>query len=273
MESGGQRQIVLRILSAAALAALALAATLYSPWTFLALVVVGAAVVAWEWGRLTRGTNFDATTLIATASVAVLAVSVALNRAGYGFLLLGAAAAAIWFSRDTTFSRPWAIAGLLYAALPASALIWLRSDEAFGAAAVIYLFAVAWTADTASYAAGRLIGGPKLAPHISPHKTWSGFIAGILAPSLVGYIAARALESGSALRLALVSVALAIACQFGDLLESWVKRRFGAKDSSRLIPGHGGLLDRIDGLMMAAVLAGLIALRDPAAPGRGLLFW
>ena len=151
--------------------------------------------------------------------------------------------------------------------------MWLRNDEAFGAAAVIYLFAVAWTTDTASYAAGRLIGGPKLAPHISPHKTWSGFIAGILAPSLVGYIAAEALESGSALRLALVSVALAIACQFGDLLESWVKRRFGAKDSSRLIPGHGGLLDRIDGLMMAAVLAGLIALRDPAAPGRGLLFW
>ena len=265
---------MLRVLSAAALAALALAATLYSPWTFLALVVVGGAVVAWEWATA------HARHLISMprpcwqrSSVAILAVSVALNRAGYGFFLLGAAAAAIWFSRDTTFSRPWAIAGLLYAALPAAALMWLRNDEAFGAAAVIYLFAVAWTADTASYAAGRLIGGPKLAPHISPHKTWSGFIAGILAPSLVGYIAARVLESGSALRLALVSVALAIACQFGDLLESWVKRRFGAKDSSHLIPGHGGLLDRIDGLMMAAVLAGLIALRDPAAPGRGLLFW
>ena len=264
---------MLRVVSAATLAALALGAALYSWWTFLALVVVGAAVVAWEWGRLTRGTYIDATTLIATVSVAVLAVSVTLNRTGYGFLLLGAAAAAIAFSRDASFSRPWAIAGLLYAALPAAALMWLRNDEAFGAAAVIYLFAVAWTADTASYAAGRLIGGPKLAPDISPHKTWSGFIVGILAPSLVGYIAARMLDSGSALRLALVSVALAIACQFGDLLESWVKRRFGAKDSSQLIPGHGGLLDRIDGLMMAAVLAGLIALRDPAAPGRGLLFW
>jgi phosphatidate cytidylyltransferase len=269
VESGGQREIVLRVLSAATLAALAL----YSPWTFLALVVAGAGVVAWEWGRLTRGTDFDATALISAVSVAVLSISVALNRAGYGFLLLGAAAAAIGFSRDTSFSRPWAIAGLLYAALPAAALVWLRNDQAFGAAAVIFLFAVAWTTDTASYAAGRLIGGAKLAPHISPHKTWSGFIAGILAPSLVGYIAAKVLESGSALWLLLVSVALAIACQFGDLLESWVKRRFGAKDSSHLIPGHGGLLDRIDGLMIAAVLAGLIALRDPAAPGRGLLFW
>ena len=273
MESGGQREIVLRVLSAASLAALALGATLYSPWTFLALIVAGASVVAWEWGRLTRGTDFDATTLISAVSVAVLSIAVAINRAGYGLVLLGAAAAAIGFSRDTNLSRPWAIAGLFYAALPAFALVWLRNDEAFGAAAVIYLFAIAWTTDTAAYAAGRLIGGPKLAPRISPAKTWSGFIAGILAPSLVGYIAARMLESGSALRLALVSVVLAIACQFGDLLESWVKRRFGAKDSSHLIPGHGGLLDRIDGLMMAAVLAGLIALRDPAAPGRGLLFW
>jgi phosphatidate cytidylyltransferase len=273
VESGGQREIVLRVLSAASLAALALGATLYSPWTFLALVVAGASVVAWEWGRLTRGSDFDATTLITAVSVAVLAIAVALDRAAYGCLLLGAAVAAMAFSRDKTFNRPWAIAGLLYTALPAAALVWLRNDETFGAAAVIYLFAVAWTTDTASYAAGRLIGGPKLAPHISPHKTWSGFIAGILAPALVGYIAARMLETGSALRLLLVSVALAIACQFGDLLESWIKRRFGAKDSSRLIPGHGGLLDRIDGLMMAAVLAGLIALRDPAAPGRGLLFW
>jgi phosphatidate cytidylyltransferase len=165
------------------------------------------------------------------------------------------------------------VAGLLYAALPASALVWLRGDQAFGAAAVIYLFAVAWTTDTASYVAGRLIGGPKLAPRVSPQKTWSGFIAGVLAPSLVGYITATVLESGAPLRLALVSVVLAVACQFGDLLESWVKRRFDAKDSSQLIPGHGGLLDRIDGLMMAAVLAGLMALRDPAAPGRGLLFW
>jgi phosphatidate cytidylyltransferase len=269
----GQREIVLRVLSAASLAALALGATLYGGWSFLALVVAGGALVAWEWGRLTRGTDFDATTLISAVSVAVLSVSVAINRSGYGLVLLGAAAAAIAFSRDARFSRPWAIAGLFYAAIPALALMWLRSDEALGAAAVIYLFAVAWTTDTASFAAGRLIGGPKLAPHISPRKTWSGFVAGILAPSLVGYIAAKVLESGSALRLALVSVILAVACQFGDLLESWVKRRFGAKDSSHLIPGHGGLLDRIDGLMMAAVLAGLIALRDPAAPGRGLLFW
>jgi phosphatidate cytidylyltransferase len=138
---------------------------------------------------------------------------------------------------------------------------------------VLYLFAVAWTTDTASYAAGRLIGGPKLARRISPRKTWSGFIVGALAPALVGYLFALALEGTSAWRLALVSVALAFACQLGDLLESAVKRHFGAKDMSQLIPGHGGLLDRIDGLLIAAILASLIALRDPANPGRGLLIW
>ena len=132
---------------------------------------------------------------------------------------------------------------------------------------------MAWTTDTASYIAGRLIGGAKLAPSISPRKTWSGFIVGALTPALVGVAFAAALKSSSAIWLALVSVALALACQMGDLVESWVKRRFGAKDMSQLIPGHGGLLDRIDGLLFAAVLAALIALRDPANPGRGLLIW
>ena len=144
----------------------------------------------------------------------------------------------------------WAVGGLIYGAFPAAALMWLRVDPTLGAMAVLYLFAVAWTTDTASYAAGRLIGGPKLAPRISPKKTWSGFIVGTVTPALVGYAFASFLEGTSPPALALVSVALALACQMGDLVESWVKRRFGAKDMSQLIPGHGGLLDRIDGLLV-----------------------
>jgi phosphatidate cytidylyltransferase len=167
----------------------------------------------------------------------------------------------------------WSFAGLTYAALPASALVWLRGDPSLGAIAVLYLFAVAWTTDTASYAGGRLIGGSKLAPRISPNKTWSGFIVGALTPALVGYAFAEALKETSAVKLSLVSVVLALACQMGDLIESAVKRRFGAKDASQLIPGHGGLLDRIDGLLLAAIVAAVIALRDPASPGRGLLIW
>jgi phosphatidate cytidylyltransferase len=274
VHSNQKQEIVRRVASAAALATVAVTATLYSRWSFLVLVLVGDGLVAWEWGRLTRGNGLDGTSLLAAIGAAALVVSLAWGRPEYGLLFIAAAAVAIWFlqGRSGAGTR-WALAGLAYAALPAAALVWLRSDEAFGAIAVLYLFAVAWTTDTVSYAAGRLIGGSKLAPRISPHKTWSGFFAGVLSSSLVGLAFAILLKSGSVLGLVLVSLALALACQLGDLLESWVKRRFGAKDASKLIPGHGGLLDRIDGLLLAAVLAGLIALRDPAAPGRALLIW
>lgn len=268
-----KREIVLRVTSAVVLAALAVGATLLSPWSFLVLVMVGGVIVTWEWGRLTRGKGFDGTALVAEISVAAIAVFVALGRPDYALLLLAAAAAAIGVTTFAAGGAVWSVAGLVYAALPAAALVWLRSDPSLGLIAILYLFAVAWTTDTASYAAGRLIGGPKLAPRISPNKTWSGFVVGALVPALVGIAFAVALKSSSAVWLALVSVALALACQMGDLMESWVKRRFGAKDMSQLIPGHGGLLDRIDGLLVAAVLAGLIALRDPAQPGHGLLIW
>jgi phosphatidate cytidylyltransferase len=271
--AGRKPEILLRVVSAVVLAAFALGATLVSPWSFLALVMVGGGIVAWEWGRLTRGNGFDGTALLSAVSVAAIAVFISLGRADFALFSLAAAAVAIGVTALPSARAFWSLGGLIYAALPAAALMWLRADQAFGAIAVLYLFAVAWTTDTASYAAGRLIGGPKLAPRISPRKTWSGFLVGALTPALVGVAFMAVLKSGSALRLALVSVALALACQMGDLFESWVKRRFGAKDMSRLIPGHGGLLDRIDGLLFAAVLAALIALRDPSNPGRGLLIW
>lgn len=266
-------EIVRRVASAIVLAAVALGATILRPWTFLVLVIIGGGLVAWEWGRLTRGNGFDGTALVAAISVTAIAVFVFFGRPDYALFMLTAAAAAIGYTTYASGLATWSIAGLIYAALPAAALVWLRDDSAFGLTAILFLFAVAWTTDTASYAAGRLIAGPKLAPRISPRKTWSGFIVGALAPALMGVIFAVALKNTSAVRLALVSVALALACQMGDLVESWVKRRFGAKDVSQLIPGHGGLLDRIDGLLFAAVLAALIALRDPANPGRGLLIW
>jgi len=271
--AGRKPEILLRVVSAVVLAAFALGATLVSPWSFLALVMVGGGIVAWEWGRLTRGNGFDGTALLSAVSVAAIAVFISLGRPDFAFFSLAAAAVAIGVTALPSARAFWSLGGLIYAALPAAALMWLRGDQAFGAIAVLYLFAVAWTTDTASYAAGRLIGGPKLAPRISPRKTWSGFLVGALIPALVGVAFMAVLKSGSALRLALVSVALALACQMGDLFESWVKRRFGAKDMSQLIPGHGGLLDRIDGLLFAAVLAALIALRDPSNPGRGLLIW
>jgi phosphatidate cytidylyltransferase len=196
-----------------------------------------------------------------------------LDRPDLALFVLGAAGVAIALTGSGAKQVAWSLGGLIYAAPPVWALAWLRNDASFGAVAILYLFATAATTDTASYAAGRLLGGPKLAPSISPNKTWSGFLVGAAAPAIIGYAFAVALGDTSPLRLSLLSVALALACQVGDLIESAVKRRFGAKDMSQLIPGHGGLLDRIDGLLLAAVLAGLIALRDTAEPARGLLIW
>ena len=266
-------EIPIRIASAVVLAALALGATIYQPWTFLILIMVGGGIVAWEWGRLTRGNGFDGTALISAVSASAVAILISVARADLALFVLVASATAIGVTAYQSGLGFWSLGGLAYAALPAAALMWLRGDPSLGAAAVLYLFAVAWTTDTASYVAGRLIGGPKLAPRISPKKTWSGFIVGALTPALVGIAFASVLKETSALKLSLVSIALALACQMGDLVESAVKRRFGAKDMSQMIPGHGGLLDRIDGLLFAAILAALIALRDPGSPGRGLLIW
>jgi phosphatidate cytidylyltransferase len=270
---GRKPEVALRAISALVLAAIALGAAVASPWTFAFLVIVSSTIVAWEWGRLIRGKNFDGIAIIEALGLAALIVLVTLGQPDLALIALAATVAAIGFVGLSSGTLGWSIAGLAYAAVAAWALVWLRSDEAYGAIAVLFLFAVAWATDTASYAAGRLIGGPKLAPRISPRKTWSGFIIGALVPALVGFTFGLALGGTEAFRLAVVSVALALACQAGDLCESAVKRRFGAKDMSQLIPGHGGLLDRIDGLLAAAVLAGLIALRDPANPGRALLIW
>lgn len=236
-------------------------------------MIVAGGLLLWEWGSATRGNGFDGTTLIQTVSITALSIFVALGRFDLGLFVLGVTAIVIGFSASDRARALWAVAGLVYVALPAAALIWLRSDPKFGLAAVLFVLAVAWTTDTASYVGGRTLGGPKLAPRISPKKTWSGFLVGTLTPALVGYGFALYLGVTSPWALALVAIGLAFACQMGDLLESAVKRRLGIKDMSQLIPGHGGLFDRIDSLLLAAVVAGLIALRDLVAPGSGLLIW
>jgi phosphatidate cytidylyltransferase len=266
-------EIATRVASALVLAAVALAAVVASPWTFAVLVIGAGVIVAWEWGRLVRGTEFDSIAWVQAVTVAAIVISVALGRPEIAALAFLVALAIIGFLSRASSHLAWSIAGMAYAGLPAFALVWLRSDKTLGAAALLYLLAVAWTTDSTSYAAGRLIGGPKLAPAISPRKTWAGLIVGTIAPALIGYAGALLLSGTSGTRLALVSVVIAAACQVGDLSESAVKRTFGAKDMSHLIPGHGGLVDRIDGLLFAALAAALIALRDPANPGRGLLIW
>ena len=268
-----QHEIAKRVASAVVLAIVALGAVIASPWSFAVLVIVAGGIVAWEWGKLVRGTGADLTALVVALTVAAIALLVTLGRIDAALISIPVALAAVWALSLGSQNAAWSILGVAYAALPAFALVWLRSDPTLGLAAMLFLLAVSWTTDTASYAAGRLIGGPKLAPIISPKKTWSGLIIGTIAPAIVGYATSLLLKDSSGFRLALVSIAIAAFCQLGDLSESAVKRKFGTKDMSQLIPGHGGLLDRIDGLLFASLAAALIALRDPSSPGRGLLMW
>ncbi|MHC5306941.1 phosphatidate cytidylyltransferase [Bartonella sp. LJL80] len=154
----------------------------------------------------------------------------------------------------------WVAGGFLYAALPAAALAYLRGDEPFGFGAIIFLYAVVWGTDIAAYFNGRALGGPKLAPKFSPNKTWSGAIggavAGVAGGTLVAYLALD--TSPANLFVPLLALALSVVSQIGDISESWVKRRFGVKDSGNLLPGHGGFMDRVDGLVCAAFLLYLI---------------
>jgi len=159
--------------------------------------------------------------------------------------------------------------GLAYVALAGAALLWLRDDPAVGRANVLFLLLVVWAGDIAAYLTGRWIGGPRLAPGISPGKTWSGAIGGLLAAAAAGLLTALLLFHGANGRAVAIAAFLGIVAQGGDLLESFVKRRLEVKDSGHLIPGHGGLFDRLDSVLAAAPAAALLAL----TLGRGVALW
>ena len=160
-------------------------------------------------------------------------------------------------------------AGLAYVALAGAALLWLRDDPVAGRANVLFLLLVVWAGDIGAYLIGRWIGGPRLAPRISPGKTWSGAVGGLLAAVAAGLVAAHVLSDAATWRVVVVAAALGIVAQAGDLLESFVKRRLEVKDSGHLIPGHGGLFDRLDGVLAAAPVAAVLAL----TLGRGVVLW
>lgn len=244
------------------------------PWTML--VAIAAALLSWEWVHLCG---------YRTRALPGLAVPVAVFAAGTlavaeqpraALVLLVALWVVAWWTADRGRDvdgrgQPagWLAAGVLYVGLAGIALIELRHDNAAGQANVLFLFLVVWASDIGAYMAGRMVGGPKLAPAVSPNKTWSGAVGGLAAAMLVGMATAMALAPGGTVRAAAVAAMLGVMAQAGDLLESWIKRRFEVKDSSALIPGHGGLLDRLDGVLAAAPVAALLAM----ALGQGQPLW
>jgi phosphatidate cytidylyltransferase len=245
----GPRAVTLRILSTLVMAPIALGAILLGPPYFELLIGVGAAVLAWEWDRLCGSDRFGLVggSLLAAVVASVIAAAFGRTPAAFALILLGA----LLVHRTSVvrgIANPfWHAAGVLYVGVPAICLVWLRSD--MGLHVALWLFLAVWATDIGAYAAGRLIGGPHLAPRLSPNKTWAGLLGGMMAAALVGVAL-----------VVVLSVALALVAQLGDLAESGFKRRFDVKDASGLIPGHGGLLDRVDGLLAAAPALALVEL-------------
>ena len=244
-----------RILSSIVMAAVALVALGAGRAGFNLLVVLGAGILAWEWTRLCGGGRFGRTGAIQAAAVVAVVAAAILDRPGIGLALVvagivGGYAAARVSGRD---HPRWIAAGAAYIGLPCIALVWLRAGPS-GGPLILWLLLTVCATDIGAFFAGRSIGGPKLAPRLSPKKTWAGLAGGALSAAIVGVVMSAVDDlAPPAPILAGAGAVLAVIAQGGDLSESWVKRRFGVKDASQLIPGHGGLFDRVDGLLAAAL--------------------
>jgi phosphatidate cytidylyltransferase len=263
-----------RVLSGVVLAAVAIALTVAGPLPFAVLVLTVALIVSWEWGRVVRGTGLDLVLAAQLGGVgaAIMLASIGLPALGIVALAIAAILVAVLaLGRNAGFSA----LGVAFAGLPGVALLWLRSDAGFGLWAVLYIMLVVVVTDVAAYFSGRLIGGPKLWPRVSPNKTWAGLVGAVVASAVAGWIfAAYCPVPAIPEKLAVGGALLAIIAQAGDFAESALKRRFGTKDASQLIPGHGGFMDRVDGLTTAAIAAGLYAvINGPMAPALAILTW
>lgn len=245
-----------RIGSAVVLGPPALACVWFGATPFAVLLLGVMGILAWEWARLCR-VPMPAPSALVLGACLLAAMLAAINGMFVvaAVILAGGGVATLALSG----ANGWLASGAVYLGGPALALIWLRQDPEWGRIAVLWLLAVVWASDIGAYAAGSTLGGPRLAPRISPNKTWSGLCGGIGSAAIVGAAIAALGNAGSPVKLMAVSAALGLAAQAGDLAESWVKRRFGVKDVSGLIPGHGGMLDRVDGLLIAAMVTALIA--------------
>lgn len=242
------------------MAPVALAAVWLGGWCLAALVLLITVGMCWEWARLATGGGFGPTG-VAAAATGVISVGSLLWGVDLGVALALAFAGSVVVLAVAVAGRTaeplWAAGGTLWVALGTAAFLWLALVG--GRGTLLWLLGIVWATDVGAYAAGRSLGGPKLAPRFSPNKTWSGLAGGVVSAAVVGLIAAW-LSDTPAAALTLISGGLAVVAQLGDLAESLAKRHFGVKDSSNLIPGHGGLLDRLDGLLAASVVTGLVAL-------------
>jgi phosphatidate cytidylyltransferase len=279
---GNRRNLLLRFASAVVLAPIVLAAAYAGGWYFLILCALAAAAIVWEWARLVTG-HSDLRILVPGLAAVLAALAFTGNNApiaAASAIALGAAAAGVFAvapgSELTNKHRGlWAAGGVVYAGIAFLGPALLRRGNDLGFSAFLYLAATVWMTDICAYLVGRTVGGPSLWPQVSPNKTWAGAIGGLAGGVAGGTLAAYAAGMSSLAAVGVIALLLSALAQVGDLFESAIKRHFGAKDTSQLIPGHGGLMDRLDGFLVAAAAALIIGIlhQGAYAPARGLLVW
>lgn len=279
---GDANNLVLRVKSAAALVPIAIVCAYFGGWLFLCVCALAAGIILWEWSLLVVR-SADGRILgpgIAALLAAIGLVGVDMPGAAAGMVTIGAALVgglvAIWPRPYPTPNPPfWAAGGVIYAGLALLGPTVLRHDARFGFPALLFLAATVWMTDIFAFFVGRAIGGPRLWPQVSPNKTWAGAVGGLLGGVAGGTLVAYASGISDLVMVGVIALVLSVVAQVGDLFESAVKRRFGAKDASHLIPGHGGLMDRVDSFVVAALVALVIGIlrhgTDSAA--QGLLVW
>ena len=264
-----QRDLIVRAASAAVLFAIALGAAYVGDVPAGIVAAIFACIVQFEWALLSGGTIARMAPFAAAVAIAIVISSAGMLVAAISIAVLATISAGV-FARDV-----WLPGGVVYASVFGIGLVAIRGSPDYGLSAVIFLLAIVWATDSCAYFTGRFVGGAKLWPQISPKKTWAGAIGGLIGAVAAGIGIASVVDVPVTSELIVAAVVLSVSCQSGDLYESWVKRRFGAKDSGSIIPGHGGVMDRVDGLVFAAAAAVTIGAghAGPGELGRGLLLW
>jgi phosphatidate cytidylyltransferase len=244
-----------RVFAGVPMALLGVVVIVAGGYIFSLAILVLSVLMIWEW----NGLCLDGAPKL--GAIVISAVGVTVGVAAIVGLPTALATLAVlvpstWLLVRTFGGRSsWAAFGVVYVSVPCLAVIWLRATSPLGFETVIWLVMVVCATDIGAYFAGTMIGGPKLAPTISPNKTWSGLLGGILCAAAVGAVTGLVLGLVNILLLSVIGAVVAAVAQSGDFFESFVKRRFDASDSSQLIPGHGGVLDRVDGLLAVLPLA------------------
>jgi phosphatidate cytidylyltransferase len=270
----GRSNLAIRVASSLVLAPIAVGTAYYGGIVFIVFWMIAAFCVIWEWDTLVCAHDKSPVLTIGSVAIAGAGLLLTLGRTVtvIALILLGMLGAAALASK---IRRGWCVAGVAYAGALLIAPVLLRRDAALGFVAILFLFTVVWLTDVVAYFCGRALGGPKLMPSVSPNKTWSGAFGGTLGAIIGGVVVASYAGIMNLVAVAVLAGLLSVASQAGDLLESWIKRQFDAKDAGSLIPGHGGVMDRLDGFLVAAVVAAVVGIVRGGvdAPAQGLLVW